>query len=82
MATMRPSAVSFLTIAILVLRQDIGFDFLDTELAGDSLGRRFVVAVSITIRMPVAPNAVEGRLRRCLDRVGNGDDATRLAVDR
>ena len=38
--------------------------------------------VSMTMRMPVGPQARKRRRRRRLDRIGNGDDAGRLAVDR
>ena len=78
---MRPSDVSFLTMRFLSCGRYVGFDFLDAKLAGNRLGGRLVVAGQHHDPYAVVPKSIEGRLRRRLDRVGNGDDAAWFVVD-
>ena len=81
MATMRPSDDELLDGSVLVLRQNVGFDFLDAKLAGNRFGRRLVVAGQHHDTYAVVPKSIECCQRRCLDRIGNGDDAAWLMVD-
>ena len=68
---------------VLLLGQHLGLDLGDAELA-----RRPPAAVvrlspvSMTMRMPSARRAAKRRRRCRLDRIGDRDDAGRLAVDR
>jgi hypothetical protein len=49
----------FFDDAVLVLRQDVGFDLLDAELAGDGFGGRLVVAGQHDDPDAVAPQLIE-----------------------
>ena len=72
----------FFDDAVLVLRQNIGFDFFDAELAGHRAGRRLAVPRQHHDPNALFPQGIERGLRRRLDRVGNGDDAAWFVIDR
>ena len=81
-ATTRPALRSFSTTVGLAVRQHLGLDLGDAEPARDGLRGRAVVAGQHHDADAVCAQRLERVGRRRLDRVGDGDDARGLAVDR
>ena len=82
MATTRPSRRSRSTHVRLVLRQHLGLDLVDAELRATACAVVRLSPVSMTMRMPSSSQRGERGGRRRLHRIGDGDDAGELAVDR
>ena len=61
--------------------QHLGLDLADAETARDGLRGRAVVAGEHDDADAVGAQGFERGLRRCLHRIGDGDDGGRLAVD-
>ena len=82
MATFLPPACSASTCCAFCSGQHVGDHVVDADLPGDHRGRPAVVAGEHDDLEAELAQPAHGRDRPGLDRVGHGDGAGRLAVDR
>ena len=82
MATIFPCCCSWWTISDFLRRQNFGFEFLESRLPGNGLGRGPVVAGNHDHTDSLRPKVAESWRGRSLNRIRNGNVAGISSVDR